>query len=598
MDGEEERRKKAAARAYALSDTSSTAGSQRRRRTRPPATAERKKEEKKRKRTDAVVVDDDINNNGDGGDDGNGDEDDDVMDDYDFFVKTLNASSDDLGDLLRLIGGDDDDEDEFVLDPFEAEDDDDDDDGDDDDDDEEDEEEIDRRDGEKGPAGEALAGKSPATPPQQHEKKQGSRDSSPLRSDNDLDPSFCQQLEEELDLLEEEDMEASVAALWRGRLPDPHHAVGDDSAPGSAFAAEHRRSDAGSMSPLPLVQKTSIRSPLSRRHQHPHPFGADGRQDERRAVDEANVSRPATAAAAAAVTSSHQEASEEQQQRLRKLMKQHHQLLLQQSVLAVRSGTRHREGLTTAESSDDYAQLLDSAVGMLQDLDQNRKDALRRYIQFPVAARRNRNYGTGPSVPYSAVGTVATTGGSAIDASNDVANPRHDAPPPANGERRLTRAAFSRTLQEDESGKNHDSGSAFAVPGLSRQGATFNYIDGAFRPDKQSTSDNILRPDSHEAACRKVLEFAGAEVTESLVPGANEVASNFTDAEEYAGMSDLSMRNDRELFTFGEDNLILRGVNLFGDRQWKQISGKGSKSYPMLVRYKTSGDPCSTGCSR
>jgi hypothetical protein len=60
--------------------------------------------------------------------------------------------------------------------------------------------------------------------------------------------------------------------------------------------------------------------------------------------------------------------TESQMGRLKTLMRQHYQLLVQQCVLCIRSATKkHSHG---GESADDLAEILDGAVGMLQDLDE------------------------------------------------------------------------------------------------------------------------------------------------------------------------------------------------------------------------------------
>eukprot|EP00586_Coscinodiscus_wailesii_P003953 CAMPEP_0172484138 /NCGR_PEP_ID=MMETSP1066-20121228/11451_1 /TAXON_ID=671091 /ORGANISM="Coscinodiscus wailesii, Strain CCMP2513" /LENGTH=461 /DNA_ID=CAMNT_0013248441 /DNA_START=164 /DNA_END=1550 /DNA_ORIENTATION=+ len=99
---------------------------------------------------------------------------------------------------------------------------------------------------------------------------------------------------------------------------------------------------------------------------------------------------------------------------LRQLMSQHYQLLLQQSILAVRAAHQqkmHREKQPLrsqyhtnanaiaanskiylgSETADDLTEILDGAVGMLQDLDQHRKDAMRTSLQLDETSRLTRS---------------------------------------------------------------------------------------------------------------------------------------------------------------------------------------------------------------
>jgi hypothetical protein len=68
-----------------------------------------------------------------------------------------------------------------------------------------------------------------------------------------------------------------------------------------------------------------------------------------------------------------------------------------------------------------------------------------------------------------------------------------------------------------------------------------------------------------------------------MVPGARDLSENFVNAQEYFGDDfeppcssehALALRRNRNLFTSGEDNLVLRGVNLYGEKQWHLIADR------------------------
>jgi hypothetical protein len=75
----------------------------------------------------------------------------------------------------------------------------------------------------------------------------------------------------------------------------------------------------------------------------------------------------------------------------------------------------------------------------------------------------------------------------------------------------------------------------------------------------------------HGDACELLLRHAGAEVDETLVPGKTDLAELLTHAPEafaepdkvnstLTKMQRLELRKNKNQFTSGEDNLILRGV--------------------------------------
>lgn len=227
--------------------------------------------------------------------------------------------------------------------------------------------------------------------------------------------------------------------------------------------------------------------------------------------------------------------TKDQVEQLSSLMKQHYQLLIQQAVLSVRAahGLKYSKPKTTndmycTETQEDLAEILDGAIGMLQDLDQNRKDAIRTSIQLDNNGQFSKR--------------------SLMPAIEPV------------GYRRLTRAAFTRTLQ---TGHKMNS-TCFDVKGLNLLSSTFNTLD------KTSGTDmNILDPAEHGEACKLLLDKAGAEVDESAIPGLVDVSTTLSDPTEFFGTNfngecvaaqNVALRKDRMQFTAAEDNLVLRGV--------------------------------------
>ena len=255
-------------------------------------------------------------------------------------------------------------------------------------------------------------------------------------------------------------------------------------------------------------------------------------------------------------------------------------MLVQQSILAVRAahtqktndGNQKQSGNTKAtdtpsvdflsgETADDLAEILDQAVGMLQDLDQNRRDAIRNSIQL---AEMNATDGVHPSGRRSLFHHK--------DSSDDEYHQSND--------RRLTRSAFSRTLQQ--SGGRGIKRTTFDIPGLVKLNETFASIDSSVQGIRPPGS-SILGSPNHTEACKMVLKQAGANVDESFVPGTKDLADNFCDCREFFGEAythpptaeqETALRKNRNLFTSGEDNLVLRGVNLYGEKQWILIADR------------------------
>jgi len=80
--------------------------------------------------------------------------------------------------------------------------------------------------------------------------------------------------------------------------------------------------------------------------------------------------------------------------------------------------------------------------------------------------------------------------------------------------------------------------------------------------------------------CRRILQEAGADVEDELIPGNGDLSTFFSAPQEYFGKfspkpfdkaQNRRVRKLRALLTSGEDNLVLRGVNLYGEKQWLLI---------------------------
>lgn len=312
--------------------------------------------------------------------------------------------------------------------------------------------------------------------------------------------------------------------------------------------------------------------------------------------------------------------SQEQFRRLRTAMARHHQLLLQQATLSVRAAyvqKTDKDGKHTGydrymmmknmafvppnqnvctyqndffggESPEELSDCLDHAVSMLQDLEQHWKDAVRNSLLQSFGATR---------APPSALRDIVTSNVSANN-SNET-----------EGNKRLTRSAFTKTLIAREIEAEPVSGeiraptrqrvSVFEVRGLARLRETFTAIDTSVkdiyitRDKSKRTKDsvNILNPCSHGNACNILLNHAKAEVDPNYVPGQFELYHSLTHAPEVfsdLGLDPIKMkvkapltkeyklqlRKSRNQFTAGEDNLILRGVNLYGEKEWVLVSDR------------------------
>ena len=195
---------------------------------------------------------------------------------------------------------------------------------------------------------------------------------------------------------------------------------------------------------------------------------------------------------------------------------------------------------------------------------QNRKDAIRNSIQLDIAAEEKSNKKDDESTPLTGRRSLLSQ------------FTESEQPSIVTG-RRLTRAAFSRTLQQQGGGTRR---TAFDIPGLSKLKETFCTIDRSVDGVKE---DNILEVQSHADACRMVFRAAGANINETCIPGTRDLSENFCDPKEYLGPTfeppcteeqQVFLRRNRNLFTSGEDNLVLRGVNLYGEKQWILIADR------------------------
>jgi len=373
-------------------------------------------------------------------------------------------------------------------------------------------------------------------------------------------------------------------------------------------------------------------------------------------------------------TSAHPLPTEEQILKLQKLMTDHYQVLLQQAVLAVRaahgnkynkdgvnsaqylhhqvkngsggvgrggsmgdqsalqsgiykpfSGTRkrHHDFFFCGETADDLGMIVDGAVTMLQDLDQNRKDAIRYSIQMSRARKRRRRLDHNNNDNSNQDGRLYTTatsgsmGGTGIVTDSISHNDTDDIEEEQRGW--LTRSAFSRTLQENKWGgeelpdfeeasqkSNISTGgysnsalglganTTFGVKGLARLDQTFAAIDNSLNAAVGGTGVggiNIFDEADHGRACELLLRHARADYSRELVPGYRDLSHILTypgevvgspaqavdKAQELEAMSSeqqTSLRKNRGQFTASEDNLLLRGVNLYGEKEWTLISDR------------------------
>lgn len=429
-------------------------------------------------------------------------------DDYERFVKSLG-----LDDSLFATFDDDE---EFHLSDIDEEDDD-------DDDDDENEDSVDN----------AGCQTKPSVTVESTPTLSSPLSSSPITLAHLDETDEYRSLEEELGSLLEEDMEAAVQSLMTSKKPVV-------SSPDSG-----------------QISATSPKTPKT-----------NGKKQSKASIDAKNVS-PATPLRETARHGTKTQVTYRQSQQLRRLLTSHYQLLVQQAVLAVRAAQmqkiyKEKSDFLSGETADDLAEILDGAVGMLQDLDQNRKDAIRNSIQLTPARCASRNPLKGRRSLLSKFKESSDNGD-----NDDLAD----------SDRRLTRAAFSKTLEQNKVvGMKR---TAFDIPGLMKLKETFATIDKSVEGVKGVC--NILESPTHTEACKSILRQAAANVDESYIPGVNDLSENFCDAKEIFGEDfrppcsedqQIFLRRNRNLFSSGEDNLVLRGVNLYGEKQWILIADR------------------------
>ena len=338
--------------------------------------------------------------------------------------------------------------------------------------------------------------------------------------------------------------------------------------------------------------------------------------------------------------------SRDQLARLGQMMANHHQLLLQQATLSVRaayaqkaqkamntspspvnsSSKRPKKGVTSksltfsesrphtdcvcsysndffgGETPEELSECLDGAVGMLQDLQQNWKDAVRNSIQLR------------PSAPPPTTSSSSVILSPARNQSADGTSGEDDT-------RRLTRSAFTRTLLEQELEKetSNDNNkppsptkhalsssttahgpqqrtSIFNIRGLAHLKETFSALDNsvkdvqmgrglAYYLRENEDEINILAPEKHGKACEILLQHVGAEINQEYLLPPPDLGATLTHAPEVFDDPDkvtipltkkqeFELRKNRHSFTAGEDNLILRGVNLYGEKEWCLVSDR------------------------
>lgn len=323
----------------------------------------------------------------------------------------------------------------------------------------------------------------------------------------------------------------------------------------------------------------------------------------------------------------HAPPTQQQALQLQKLMSHHYQMLVQQAVLTCRAAHSNRfksmkrkrvsDYFFGGETAEDLKEIVDGTVTMLQDLDRNRKDAMRFFIQMNRAKRQRSNHLTFQQGFYPAEAP------NSIQSEIDPRSPRlnQDGRCTSQSEEQrgwLTRSAFTRTLRESDgaleyittqqsvmmdqtkvhpnsASNNQNSNSVigtnsvFGVRGLARLDESFQAIDNSLNQqnDANRALDQIYNPSisgrgphpadgvnifidgDHGAACEVLLQHAKADYDKSLIPGYKELSQILTYPYEVMGdetgmpMSEdqqKSLRMNKLQFTAAEDNLLLRGV--------------------------------------
>lgn len=307
---------------------------------------------------------------------------------------------------------------------------------------------------------------SPGQHPVNHQLDQAIQNSWLDSEDPEL---FHANLEAELGSLLEEDLEAAVSTL----LATPDNAMGKNRK--SSAGSTHNRFHTG-----PQGNKRIPTTPAS------SPGLLSGSSSFSFTPEKEGTSNSVPSSS----TVIHPPPTEEQIAQLTALMSEHYQILLQQSILAVRAAhinklskenpsamvISHEHEMDSSkpqsrvlksnnfffgtETADDLAEILDGAVGMLQDLDQNRKDSIRYSIQMQRTRKKectsskgicNRNIRT--DVPRGNLGVLLPTSAPTSARSivgMDVKNIIEDDITDVREEPRLTRSAFTRSLKETE----------------------------------------------------------------------------------------------------------------------------------------------------
>lgn len=487
---------------------------------------------------------------------------DDNLDDYDRFVKGLNLL--DVDDVLKLFQ--DDDEEEYTIQEEEeeeeelAEDDDDDADNeyaDCEERDQQDEEKSDKTDLENQTTDRKKDHKTRRPSNEARSKLNSSFDDNSTRDNpEDWEGGLYQELAVELGWLEEEDIEAAVASLL------DHNTCGKND--------DFKDSDG----------KEKITDSASTAKSPGDPDAEDDSTDLLNAVSPSRA-RPTTGASN--VSFKHKTVvTPEQYKQISTLLQQHFQLLVQQAVLTVRAAHYHKyhrsrtdrtDFLAGGETADDLVEILDAAVGMLQDLGQNRKDAIRHHLQFH-AFRNQRS--------TQEKGQISGNDLTADKSENSLVGRNGSLVDSPTSERRLTRAQFQRTLVEQSKGEQSFH-TVFDIRGLLKLDETFAVIDKSVQHDENNDQPHLLELESSKEACEYVLNATNQLYDKSFVPGSRDISENFCDPTEFLGPNfkppcdekqQASCRRNRNLFTAGEDNLVLRGVNLYGEKQWMLISDR------------------------
>jgi len=313
----------------------------------------------------------------------------------------------------------------------------------------------------------------------------------------------------------------------------------------------------------------------------------------------------------------------------------HHQQQLQQAQHYTGKRKRHNDFFFGGETADELGMILDGAVTMLQDLDENRKDAIRYSIQMSRAKTKrrkleNHNHQNGlypPSTPVGfttdmSVQRVNDTGNSSSSTSTNnnlsvVDDDGEEEEEDFQQERGiLTRSAFIRTLQESKWGgegglpefeetnpkSNLSAGNSnsvlglnvntlFGVKGLASLDQTFAAIDNSLNAVVGLGGIDVFDEADHGQACEILLQHARADYDKNIIPGYRDLSELLTYPGEIMGSpveaikrkregiilnteEQLSLRKNRVQFTASEDNLLLRGVNLYGEKEWTLISDR------------------------